>query len=107
MTIAREEIFGPVASILRADDLDQAIEMINSLPYGNASSIFTASGKTARDLGYRVQTGNVGINIGVAAPMAFFPFSGMKSSFFGILHGQGKDAVRFFTETKVIIERWF
>lgn len=107
MTIAREEIFGPVASILRADDLDQAVDMINSLPFGNASSIFTSNGKVARELGYRVQTGNVGINIGIAAPMAFFPFSGMKSSFFGVLHGQGKDAVRFFTETKVIIERWF
>lgn len=107
MTIAREEIFGPVASLLRADDLDQAIEMVNNLPYGNAASIFTSSGKTAREFGYRVQTGNVGINIGIAAPMAFFPFSGMKDSFFGILHGQGKDAVRFFTESKVVIERWF
>ena len=107
MTIAREEIFGPVASILRAADLDHAIELVNRLPYGNASSIFTASGKAAREFGYRVQTGNVGINIGIAAPMAFFPFSGMKESFFGILHGQGKDAVRFFTESKVVIERWF
>ena len=107
MTIAREEIFGPVASILRADNLDQAIEMVNSLPFGNAASIFTSSGKSARDFGYRVQTGNVGINIGIAAPMAFFPFSGMKDSFFGVLHGQGKDAVRFFTESKVVIERWF
>ena len=107
MTIAREEIFGPVACILRADDLDHAIDMVNGLPFGNASSIFTANGKVARDFGYRVQTGNVGVNIGVAAPMAFFPFSGMKESFFGVLHGQGKDAVRFFTESKVIIERWF
>ena len=107
MTIAREEIFGPVASILRADNLDQAIEMVNSLPFGNAASIFTSSGKSARDFGYRVQTGNVGVNIGIAAPMAFFPFSGMKDSFFGVLHGQGKDAVRFFTESKVVIERWF
>jgi malonate-semialdehyde dehydrogenase (acetylating)/methylmalonate-semialdehyde dehydrogenase len=107
MTIAREEIFGPVASILRADDLDQAIEIVNNVPYGNQASIFTSSGKTAREFGYKVQTGNVGINIGIAAPMAFFPFSGMKESFFGVLHGQGKDAVRFFTESKVIIERWF
>jgi malonate-semialdehyde dehydrogenase (acetylating)/methylmalonate-semialdehyde dehydrogenase len=107
MTIAREEIFGPVASILRADDLDQAIAMVNALPYGNMASIFTSSGKNAREFSYRVQTGNVGINIGIAAPMAFFPFSGMKESFFGVLHGQGKDAVRFFTETKVVIERWF
>ena len=107
MTIAREEIFGPVASILRADNLDKAIEIVNSLPFGNAASIFTSSGKSARDFGYRVQTGNVGVNIGIAAPMAFFPFSGMKDSFFGVLHGQGKDAVRFFTESKVVIERWF
>ena len=107
MTIAREEIFGPVASILRADHLDHAIEIVNNLPYGNQASIFTSSGKTAREFGYKVQTGNVGINIGIAAPMAFFPFSGMKESFFGVLHGQGKDAVRFFTESKVIIERWF
>ena len=107
MTIAREEIFGPVASILRAGDLDQAIEIVNNVPYGNQASIFTSSGKTAREFGYKVQTGNVGINIGIAAPMAFFPFSGMKESFFGVLHGQGKDAVRFFTESKVIIERWF
>ena len=107
MTIAKEEIFGPVASILRADDLADAIDIVNRLPYGNASSIFTASGRAAREFGYRVQTGNVGINIGIAAPMAFFPFSGMKESFFGVLHGQGKDAVRFFTESKVVIERWF
>ena len=107
MVIAREEIFGPVASILRAKNLDDAIEMVNSLPYGNASSIFTSSGRAAREFGYRVQTGNVGVNIGIAAPMAFFPFSGMKDSFFGVLHGQGKDAVRFFTESKVVIERWF
>jgi malonate-semialdehyde dehydrogenase (acetylating)/methylmalonate-semialdehyde dehydrogenase len=107
MTIAKEEIFGPVASILRADDLDGAIDTVNRLQYGNASSIFTSSGKAARDFGYRVQTGNVGVNIGIAAPMAFFPFSGMKDSFFGVLHGQGKDAVRFFTESKVVIERWF
>lgn len=107
MTIAKEEIFGPVASILRADDLDQAIAMVNRLPFGNAASIFTSNGGVAREFGYRVETGNVGINIGIAAPMAFFPFSGMKDSFYGILHGQGKDAVRFFTESKVIIERWF
>jgi malonate-semialdehyde dehydrogenase (acetylating)/methylmalonate-semialdehyde dehydrogenase len=107
MTIAKEEIFGPVACVLRADDFSNAIDMVNALPFGNASSIFTSSGKTARDFAQGIDAGNIGINIGIAAPMAFFPFSGMKDSFFGVLHGQGKDAVRFFTESKVIIERWF
>jgi len=106
MTIAREEIFGPVMSIMRADDFDQAIEMIHDNPYGNAASIFTSSGKLAREFQYRVECGNIGINIGIVAPMAFFPFSGMKDSFYGVLHGQGKDAVRFFTESKVVIQRW-
>jgi malonate-semialdehyde dehydrogenase (acetylating)/methylmalonate-semialdehyde dehydrogenase len=107
MTIAREEIFGPVASIMRARSLDEAIEIIHSNPYGNAASIFTSSGKWAREFQYSVQCGNIGINIGIAAPMAFFPFSGMKDSFFGTLHGQGREAVRFFTESKVVIQRWF
>ncbi|RLC76611.1 MAG: methylmalonate-semialdehyde dehydrogenase (CoA acylating) [Chloroflexi bacterium] len=107
MTIAREEIFGPVACIMRVDSLDEAIEIIHSVPYGNAASIFTSSGKWAREFRYRVQCGNIGINIGIAAPMAFFPFSGMKESFFGDLHGQGRDAINFFTERKVVIERWF
>jgi len=107
MIIGREEIFGPVASIMRARSLDEAIEMIYSNPYGNAASIFTSSGKWAREFQYRVQCGNVGINVGIAAPMAFFPFSGMKDSFFGDLHGQGQEAVRFFTESKVVIQRWF
>ena len=69
--------------------------------------LFTSSGKAAREFQYRVECGNIGINIGVVAPMAFFPFSGMKDSFYGVLHGQGKDAIRFFTESKVIIQRWF
>lgn len=107
MTIGREEIFGPVASIMRARSLDEAIEIIHSNPYGNAASIFTSSGKWAREFQYRVQCGNVGINIGIVAPMAFFPFSGMKDSFFGTLHGQGREAIRFFTESKVVIQRWF
>ena len=107
MRIAREEIFGPVASILRARNVDEALDLIHASPFGNAASIFTASGKLAREFQHRVQCGNVGINIGIAAPMAFFPFSGMKDSFFGVLHGQGRDAVRFFTETKVVVRRWF
>jgi len=106
MTIGREEIFGPVASVMRAKDLDDAIEMANSSNFGNADSIFTSSGKAAREFQYRIESGNVGINIGIVAPMAFFPFSGMKDSFYGALHGQGGDAVRFFTESKVVIQRW-
>jgi len=107
MTICKEEIFGPVASIMRVRSLDEAIELIHRNPYGNAASIFTSSGKLAREFQYRVQCGNIGVNIGIAAPMAFFPFSGMKNSFFGTLHGQGVEAVRFFTESKVVIQRWF
>jgi malonate-semialdehyde dehydrogenase (acetylating) / methylmalonate-semialdehyde dehydrogenase len=107
MTIAREEIFGPLACIMRTDTLESAMDAIARLPYGNAASIFTTSGRAARTFAHEVGVGNVGVNIGIAAPMAFFPFSGMKDSFFGVLHGQGKDAVRFFTESKVLIERWF
>ena len=107
MTIAKEEIFGPVASVIRAKNLDEAIRMANSSNFGNEAAIFTSSGKTAREFQYRIESGNVGINIGVVAPMAFFPFGGMKDSFFGVLHGQGRDAIRFFTESKVVIQRWF
>jgi malonate-semialdehyde dehydrogenase (acetylating)/methylmalonate-semialdehyde dehydrogenase len=107
MTISREEIFGPVASVMRAKDLDTAIKMINASKYGNGNAIFTSNGKAAREFQYRVESGNIGINIGITAPMAFFPFGGMKDSFFGVLHGQGKDAVRFFTEGKVVIQRWY
>ncbi len=107
MKIATEEIFGPVIPIIHVKDLDEAIEIIDANRYGNASSVFTSSGKVARDYQYRVKAGNIGINIGVAAPIATFPFSGMKDSFLGDLHGQGQDAVDFFTENKVIITRWF
>jgi malonate-semialdehyde dehydrogenase (acetylating)/methylmalonate-semialdehyde dehydrogenase len=107
MTIAREEIFGPVMAIIHVNDLNEAIEIIHRNPYGNASSIFTSSGKNARDYQYKVKAGNIGINVGIAAPIATFPFSGMKDSFLGDLHGQGHDAVNFFTENKVIITRWF
>ena len=107
MAIAREEIFGPVMGIIRVDDFDQALEVIHSSPYGNAASLFTTSGKWAREFKYRVQAGNLGINIGIAAPIASFPFSGMKDSFFGDLHGQGRDAIEFFTDRKVVITRWF
>ena len=107
MAIAQEEIFGPVANMMVAPTLDAAIEMIHGNPFGNAASIFTGSGKWAREFQYRVECGNIGVNIGIAAPMAFFPFSGMKDSFYGDLHGQGWEAVRFFTESKVVIQRWF
>jgi len=107
MTIAKEEIFGPVANVMRAKDFDEAISWINQSNYGNAASIFTSNGKYAREFQYRVECGNIGINIGIVAPMAFFPFGGMKDSFYGVLHGQGRDAIRFFTESKVVIQRWF
>ena len=107
MTLAKEEIFGPVASILRAKDLGECITMINSCPFGNAASIFTNNGKWARQFQHDVVAGNVGINVGIVAPMAFFPFGGRKDSFFGVLHGQGRDAIRFFTEPKIVISRWF
>ena len=106
-TCAREEIFGPVASVLRAKDLDEAIDMIHQCPYGNAASIFTNSGKWARRFRHEVNAGNVGINVGIVAPMSFFPFGGRKDSFFGILHGQGRDVIRFFTDPQIVIERWF
>ena len=107
MTIAREEIFGPVLGIVRVDTFDEAVATIEALPYGNAASLFTSSGKWAREFRYRVPCGNVGINVGIAAPIASFPFAGMKDSFFGDLHGQGRDAIQFFTDRKVVITRWF
>jgi malonate-semialdehyde dehydrogenase (acetylating)/methylmalonate-semialdehyde dehydrogenase len=107
MTIAREEIFGPVLSVMRVETLDEAIQLVNRSPFGNATAIFTASGKAAREYSSRIEVGMVGINVGVAAPMAFFPFAGWKNSFFGDLHAHGKDAVAFYTEQKAIMSRWF
>ena len=104
--VAKTEIFGPVLSLHEADDLDQAIAMINSATYGNMACLFTASGELARRFRSEADAGNIGINVGVAAPMAFFPFSGARGSFFGDLHGQGRDAVEFFTKEKVVVERW-
>ena len=104
--IARTEIFGPVLSLMHAQTIDEAIELVNAASYGNMACLFTNSGAAARKFRYEVQAGNIGINIGVAAPMAFFPFSGWKESFFGDMHAQGRDAVEFYTQKKVVVERW-
>ena len=106
MTIAREEIFGPVLSVMRVKSLDEAIELVNRSSFGNTTSVFTTDGKAAREYAARIEVGMVGINVGVAAPMAFFPFSGWKNSFFGDLHAHGRDAISFYTEQKVVISRW-
>jgi malonate-semialdehyde dehydrogenase (acetylating)/methylmalonate-semialdehyde dehydrogenase len=106
MKIVTEEIFGPTMGIIRVKTLDEAIKICDDNPFHNADAIFTSNGRIAREFKYRVKSGNVGINVGIVAPMAFFPFSGMRDSFFGILHTQGKEAIRFFTESKVVIERW-
>jgi len=104
--LADTEIFGPVLSLIHASDLDEAIAFLERSAYGNQASLFTSSGASARRFRYQAPAGNIGINIGVAAPMAYFPFSGWKDSFFGVQHGQGRDAVEFYTEKKVVIERW-
>lgn len=104
--VARTEIFGPVLSLMHVNSVDEAIELVNSGSYGNQASLFTTSGNAARRFRYEADAGNIGINIGVAAPMAYFPFSGWKDSFFGDMHGQGMDAVEFFTQKKVVVERW-
>lgn len=107
MTVAKEEVFGPVLNVMRMDDLDTAIELANRSPYGNGASIFTSSGKAAREFKHRIRCGMVGINVGVPASMAWFPFNGWNESFFGDLHMQGKEGVQFFTQLKVIMSRWF
>ncbi len=104
--LADTEIFGPVLSLVHAKDMDEALAFLERSPYGNQASLFTSSGAAARRFRYEAPAGNIGINIGVAAPMAYFPFSGWKDSFFGVLHGQGRDAVEFYTEKKVVVERW-
>jgi malonate-semialdehyde dehydrogenase (acetylating)/methylmalonate-semialdehyde dehydrogenase len=100
------EIFGPVLSLIHATTLDEGIEILSRSPFGNMASIFTSSGAAARKFRYEVPAGNIGVNIGVAAPMAYFPFSGWRDSFLGVLHGQGRDAIEFYTDKKVVIERW-
>jgi len=104
--LAKTEIFGPVLSLIAVNTLEEAIALVNRGQYGNMACLFTTSGAAARKFRYEAEAGNIGINIGVAAPMAFFPFSGWKDSFFGDLHGQGQHAVEFFTQTKVVVERW-
>jgi malonate-semialdehyde dehydrogenase (acetylating) / methylmalonate-semialdehyde dehydrogenase len=104
--IYNTEVFGPVLCLINVDSLDDAIKLINRSRYGNSACIFTRSGAAARKFRHETLAGNIGINIGIAAPMAFFPFSGWKESFFGDLHGQSHHAVEFYTQTKVVIERW-
>ncbi len=107
MVIAQEEIFGPVLCLMKAKDFDEAVETVRAHELGNATSIFTSSGKWAREYRYRVEPSMLGVNIGVAAPMAFFPFGGSKKSFFGDLKAHGRDAIEFYTDKKVVITRWF
>jgi malonate-semialdehyde dehydrogenase (acetylating)/methylmalonate-semialdehyde dehydrogenase len=107
MFVGREEIFGPVVSVMRARDLDEAITLTNRSRYGNSVSLFTQSGAAARAFRERIQAGMLGINLGVPAPMAFFSFGGWKQSIFGDLHAHGPDAVAFYTRKKVVTERWF
>jgi malonate-semialdehyde dehydrogenase (acetylating)/methylmalonate-semialdehyde dehydrogenase len=104
--LARTEIFGPVLSLTHAATIEEAIRLVNAGSFGNMACLFTSSGAAARQFRYEARVGNIGINVGVAAPMAFFPFSGWKDSFFGDMHAQGRDAVEFYTEKKVVVERW-
>jgi malonate-semialdehyde dehydrogenase (acetylating)/methylmalonate-semialdehyde dehydrogenase len=106
MTLAREEVFGPVLNVMRMEDLDAAIEIANNSAYGNGAAIFTQSGKAAREFKHRVKAGMVGINVGVPATMAMFPFTGWDDSFYGDLHIQGREGVQFYTQQKVITTRW-
>src|SRR5690606_30106853 len=102
----KTEIFGPVLSLMHAQNVDEAIALVNNRAFGNMACIFTSSGSVARKFRYAADAGNVGINIGVAAPMAYFPFSGWNESFFGDLHAQSHHGVEFYTQTKVVVERW-
>lgn len=104
--LTRDEIFGPVLAIVRAGSLDEAIAVANASRYGNASSIFTRDGGAARTFAARIEVGMVGVNVGIAAPMAFFPFGGVKDSIFGDLRCHGKDAIAFYTQQRVVISRW-
>jgi malonate-semialdehyde dehydrogenase (acetylating) / methylmalonate-semialdehyde dehydrogenase len=105
--LALEEVFGPVLVLRAAPDLDRAIAMVRESPYANATSVFTQSGKIAREFRHQVGVSMIGVNVGVPAPMAFFPFGGTKGSFYGDLKAHGEDSIRFFTDAKVVISRWF
>jgi malonate-semialdehyde dehydrogenase (acetylating)/methylmalonate-semialdehyde dehydrogenase len=107
MVIGREEIFGPVLCLMRAKDFDDAVAIVRKHELGNATSIFTSSGKWAREYRYQVEPSMLGVNIGVAAPMAYFPFGGAKGSFYGDLKAHGRDGIEFYTDKKVVITRWF
>jgi malonate-semialdehyde dehydrogenase (acetylating)/methylmalonate-semialdehyde dehydrogenase len=107
MRLAQEEIFGPVLSVVRADSLDAALEVGRNCPYGNGASIFTRDGYAAREFKHRFNAGMIGINVGVPAPMAWFPFTGWNQSFFGDLHIQGTESVHFYTRQKMTLTRWF
>jgi malonate-semialdehyde dehydrogenase (acetylating)/methylmalonate-semialdehyde dehydrogenase len=106
MSIGREEIFGPVAGLTRSDSLEAAIDLVHRNAYGNAISLFTTSGAAAREFRYRAGISMIGVNIGVVAPMAFFPFGGSRGSFYGDLKAQGKDAIEFYTDKRVVISKW-
>jgi malonate-semialdehyde dehydrogenase (acetylating)/methylmalonate-semialdehyde dehydrogenase len=106
MVIARKEIFGPVVGIMPVSDLDEALAVMNASDYGNAASLFTSSGAEAKRFRHDAEAGNLAVNAGTAAPMAFFHFGGEKDSFFGDLHAQAEDVVRFYTDESVYIERW-
>ncbi len=107
MTIAREEIFGPVLSVLRAADLDEALSIVNSSRFGNSAVIYTENAKAVRLFREEAEAGMLGVNVGVPAPMVFFPFSGWKDSFYGDLHANGKDGLAFYTKKKMITSRYF
>jgi malonate-semialdehyde dehydrogenase (acetylating)/methylmalonate-semialdehyde dehydrogenase len=104
--VGQEEIFGPVVGLMRAKSVEDAISLMHEVGYGNATSIFTRSGRAARDFRYHAGISMIGVNIGVAAPMACFPFGGSRGSFYGDLKAQGKDAIEFFTDKRVVISRW-
>jgi malonate-semialdehyde dehydrogenase (acetylating)/methylmalonate-semialdehyde dehydrogenase len=106
MVLGREEIFGPVAGLAQVASVDEAVELMHHVHYGNSTGIFTSSGRAAREFRYRAGISMIGVNIGVAAPMAFFPFGGARSSFYGDLKAQGKDAIDFYTDKRVVISRW-
>ncbi|KOO11807.1 methylmalonate-semialdehyde dehydrogenase, partial [Vibrio xuii] len=105
-SIYQEEIFGPVLLTMEVDNLDEAIELINNNRFGNGTSIFTANGAAARKYQHNIEVGNVGINVPIPVPLPFFSFTGWKGSFYGDLHAYGKQAVRFYTETKTVTSRW-